>query len=448
MSSTDISVEVYRTLEELDSYQRSLEDLFDIRIGLESLREKLATESLTEQGKVFVNHGYKAHVQRLDISTEGLDVSQDNEAFVVASQESIGKVVKRVWEAIKKAWQKFKDGLKKLIKWFADKGKKLLGKSDDVLKRVKKNKKLSVDPKLEAQIKAVAEWTSDFQTLLDKDFSDYVKGHQEARDLIDRVAKGDETDFDSLPGKVKGVSGLVKKTEERIDKVRDAQPSLDVETKSEKMVELGSLEKDIEKIVEALAVTKTFFEKVDEEHEKDDKAFDAFNKWLQSKDAENVDTELMKVAFDGQVGKFSQLASSGTRLITGVLSNLDKLLEAKEINLASGVTDGNSATESMKKFVKSKDLLQVRTALQMELNVRRLFTKDLYATMAWVEKQRPEVFVEYEEKAFARAIDTDKKNWTAKYYDGQTVYLKTNFSKKRYSHLISVREFLYDKLWS
>ena len=71
MSSTDISVEVYRTLEELDSYQRSLEDLFDIRIGLESLREKLATESLTEQGKVFVNHGYKAHVQRLDISTEG-----------------------------------------------------------------------------------------------------------------------------------------------------------------------------------------------------------------------------------------------------------------------------------------------------------------------------------------------------------------------------------------
>ena len=448
MSSTDISVEVYRTLEELDSYQRSLEDLFDIRIGLESLREKLATESLTEQGKVFVNHGYKAHVQRLDISTEGLDVSQDNEAFVVASQESIGKVVKRVWEAIKKAWQKFKDGLKKLIKWFADKGKKLLGKSDDVLKRVKKNKDLSVSPELEAQIKAVAEWSQDFQVLLDKDFSEYVKGHQEARDLIDRVAKGSETDFDSLPGKVKGVSGLVKKTEECIDKVRDAQPSLDVETKSEKMVELGSLEKDIEKIVEALAVTKTFFEKVDEEHEKDDKAFDAFNKWLQSKDAENVDTELMKVAFDGQVGKFSQLASSGTRLITGVLSNLDKLLEAKEINLASEVTDGNSATESMKKFVKSKDLLQVRTALQMELNVRQLSTKDLYATMVWVEKQRPEVFVEYEEKKFAGAIDTDKKNWTTDYYDQQIVYLKTNFSKKRYSHLISVREFLYDKLWS
>lgn len=54
----------------------------------------------------------------------------------------------------------------------------------------------------------------------------------------------------------------------------------------------------------------------------------------------------------------------------------------------------------------------------------------------------PGLFEEFAVKAFAREMETEKNLWTSKYYDGQIVYLKTNFSEKRLRHLIDVREVL------
>lgn len=58
-------------------------------------------------------------------------------------------------------------------------------------------------------------------------------------------------------------------------------------------------------------------------------------------------------------------------------------------------------------------------------------------------KQVKDLWMPFEEKAFARELETDKSKWDEKYFDTQVVYLKTNFSKKRFDHLIAV----FDHVW-
>ncbi|CAE6824592.1 hypothetical protein [Paraburkholderia domus] len=121
---------------------------------------------------------------------------------------------------------------------------------------------------------------------------------------------------------------------------------------------------------------------------------------------------------------------------------------------ASGVSEGPQATRfedtpssyqpssNLKKFVDEGDLLTVQTALRLELNNNRLSRQDLQNASAWTKGQAPNLFEPYAEKAFARAIDPDQSQWLPAYYDNQTVYLKTNFSEKRFLHLVEVREHL------
>jgi hypothetical protein len=101
-------------------------------------------------------------------------------------------------------------------------------------------------------------------------------------------------------------------------------------------------------------------------------------------------------------------------------------------------------SNNLKKFVDEGDLLTIRTALRLELNDRRLGGAELHAAYEWIKGSVPGIFEAYSEGAFARKPVSDQNQWTEDYYDLQITYLKTNFSEKRFLHLIDVREQLRD----
>jgi len=97
---------------------------------------------------------------------------------------------------------------------------------------------------------------------------------------------------------------------------------------------------------------------------------------------------------------------------------------------------------NLKKFVGEGDLATIRTALRLELNDNCNSSQDLRSALVWTSGKVSGLWVPYEEKAFAREVDTDRGSWDSDYYDSQSVGLKTNFSEKRFLHLIDVRDHL------
>lgn len=102
-------------------------------------------------------------------------------------------------------------------------------------------------------------------------------------------------------------------------------------------------------------------------------------------------------------------------------------------------------TNNLKKFVAQGDMLTIRTALRIEFNDNRLDDHQLYAAVNWMKEQVTGIFESYSEKAFARGIESDSSQWTSEYFGNQVVYLKTNFSEKRFLHLIEVRQLLRER---
>lgn len=99
-------------------------------------------------------------------------------------------------------------------------------------------------------------------------------------------------------------------------------------------------------------------------------------------------------------------------------------------------------SSNLKKFIEEGDLFTTRTALRLELNDRRLDGAELRAALVWVKDNVSGIFEDFSEGAFAREFVSDQDKWTEDYYDLQVTYLKTNFSEKRFLHLIDVREHL------
>lgn len=99
-------------------------------------------------------------------------------------------------------------------------------------------------------------------------------------------------------------------------------------------------------------------------------------------------------------------------------------------------------SSNLKQFVDEGDLLTIRTALRLEFNDRRMDGAELHGALAWTKDNVPGIFESFSEGAFARELVSDHNQWTEDYYDLQVTYLKTNFSEKRFVHLIEVRELL------
>ncbi|KFZ36843.1 hypothetical protein HR45_13640 [Shewanella mangrovi] len=112
--------------------------------------------------------------------------------------------------------------------------------------------------------------------------------------------------------------------------------------------------------------------------------------------------------------------------------------EFSSVNLA-----GFIPSHSLRKTVDGGDISAIRAALFMELNDKRLSTAVLRQTIAWTIAQHPNLFVAYEENAYAQSMVTDTSKWDTQYYGIQEVYASSNFSHERISHIIAVRERVF-----
>lgn len=449
--SSLFTAENYRDFLTLENYQVALENLMEQHASLETIQSHLASAPLSQHGKVMANLAYQSHMQRLGVATEGFDLGLEDATFVTVSQEGIGKVLANIWKAIKQAWAKVKEYAKKFFKWFVDKAKAFIGKSDGIVKDLKKHGDTPISGELKDRIVKVAAWAKAYGELIDKTFPDYVKSNREARDLIRQVMKDKITDKGKIEGDLKKIDKVVEKTAEEISKLQDAVPK-ESEFEGDKEVKVKDLIKEITLIDKMVGDTKSFVDKLKGEFTDEEDFREVYDTWLSSKQAEEsqaLTPDLMRIGFNGQLTRFQFIAGISVKEFHGVLKELETLISARDADFKSLKGNGEyKPSGNIEKFVKSNSIPHIRTALRLELGRRMSSSKDLYGAMDWVEKHRSDLFDEYEEKSFARGIETDKKKWTVDYYDTQMAYLKTNFSKKRFSHLISVREFLYDKLWS
>jgi hypothetical protein len=104
--------------------------------------------------------------------------------------------------------------------------------------------------------------------------------------------------------------------------------------------------------------------------------------------------------------------------------------------------NGFTPSTNLKKFVSEGDVAAIRMALTVEMEDCRRDVRSMRAALAWAKSRVPGLCEPYAEKAFARAIERDRQQWTEDYYGTQAVFLDTNFSEERYLHLVDVREHL------
>ncbi|WP_422444574.1 MULTISPECIES: hypothetical protein [unclassified Endozoicomonas] len=105
--------------------------------------------------------------------------------------------------------------------------------------------------------------------------------------------------------------------------------------------------------------------------------------------------------------------------------------------------NGFQPSRPLANSVNDGDLSKIRMALFMEMNDKTLGNTYIRQAIAWALKQKPNLFVSYEENAYAQAINPDMTQWSADYYGLQEVYASSNFSEKRLSHMLAVRERVF-----
>jgi hypothetical protein len=101
-------------------------------------------------------------------------------------------------------------------------------------------------------------------------------------------------------------------------------------------------------------------------------------------------------------------------------------------------------SDHLKNFLAQGDMLTIRTALRLEFNDRSIDGPELLGALEWAKCAIPGIFEPFTEGVFARELATNPSLWTEDYFDLQVTYLKTNFSEKRFLHLIEVRQQLRD----
>ncbi|HHO0458532.1 TPA: hypothetical protein ACRR9F_002186 [Morganella morganii] len=104
---------------------------------------------------------------------------------------------------------------------------------------------------------------------------------------------------------------------------------------------------------------------------------------------------------------------------------------------------GFTPSRSLSNSVNSGDISSVRISLFMEMNDKRLSTKDITQAIAWALSKYPSLFVVYEENAYSQKMDFDTAQWNRDYYHMQKVYASGNFSLERIRHMIAVREHVF-----
>lgn len=121
---------------------------------------------------------------------------------------------------------------------------------------------------------------------------------------------------------------------------------------------------------------------------------------------------------------------------------MPSLRESRANAVVARVAETFEPTPSLAKAIASEDIGLIRAALRLEIADMRLPGSYLQGAMGWSATQYEGIFVPYEEGRFKGAMDSSKEAWTAEYHSIQIVFLKANFSIKRFLHVIEVREHL------
>ncbi|GEM_PF-6434462 len=104
---------------------------------------------------------------------------------------------------------------------------------------------------------------------------------------------------------------------------------------------------------------------------------------------------------------------------------------------------GFTPSRSLSNSVNSGDLSSVRISLFMEMNDKRLSTKEITQAIAWALSKYPTLFAVYEENAYSQQMEQDKAKWNSHYYHTQELYATSNFSLERIRHMVTVREHVF-----
>tara|TARA_R110002050_G_scaffold1216_1_gene8345 strand:+ start:7554 stop:8516 length:963 start_codon:yes stop_codon:yes gene_type:complete len=124
-------------------------------------------------------------------------------------------------------------------------------------------------------------------------------------------------------------------------------------------------------------------------------------------------------------------------------STTNKLKDSAMGELASVNLTGYQPSKSLANSVNRDDLSAIRMALFMEMNDKRLSTTSIRQALAWTLSRHPNLFVPYEESVYSQSICQDTSLWDSSYYGIQEVYTTSNFSEKRLSHMLAVREHVF-----
>jgi len=104
---------------------------------------------------------------------------------------------------------------------------------------------------------------------------------------------------------------------------------------------------------------------------------------------------------------------------------------------------GFTPSRSLSNSVNSGDLSAVRVSLFMQMNNKRLTTKEITQAIVWALSKYPTLFVAYEENAYSQQMEQDKLKWDSHYYHTQELYATSNFSLERIRHMVAVREHVF-----
>ena len=134
--------------------------------------------------------------------------------------------------------------------------------------------------------------------------------------------------------------------------------------------------------------------------------------------------------------------------IAGFSSTTQHLSDSERKNTVNPFNNidlkGYIPSPALQKHTDSGDLSNIRNALFMELNDKRISTVQIRQAIAWVLKKKNNLFVPHEVNANARAMNMDTSQWDRDYYGMQEVFASSNFSQERLSHMVEVRAKVFN----
>lgn len=133
------------------------------------------------------------------------------------------------------------------------------------------------------------------------------------------------------------------------------------------------------------------------------------------------------------------------------VSNISIVSEPSDTQV-DGLAEGSIKKEFYDEYSSSllgalseKDLSSMKIALLNLLLDNSKPVDKLTNSLSLVYSKFPEIFNDYIEDEINNPIDLNQDNWIVRYFHEQNLTLETNFSIKRYKHLLDVREFLRKK---